>query len=113
SMIYAGVSQEDPRVQGAVTFLQKNYNLAANPGMGQQGLFYYYHTMAKALDALDQPFFTDANGEQHEWRAELRNRLYNLQQADGSWVNPTTRWMEGDPNLVSGYTLLALAYCKP
>ncbi len=113
SMIYAGVSKEDPRVKAAVDFLRKNYSLDANPGMGQQGLFYYYHTMAKALDAMQQGEFVDAGGTKHAWKQELRDKIASLQQPDGSWVNPTTRWMEGDPNLVCGYTLMALAYCKP
>ncbi len=113
SMIYAGVAQDDPRVKAAVEFLRKNYTLDANPGVGQQGLFYYYHTMAKALDALGEPQFADASGSSHDWKSELVDKLFELQQPDGSWTNPTTRWMEGDPNLVSGYTLMALGYCKP
>ncbi len=113
SMIYAGLDQDDPRVKAAVSFLKKNYDVNSNPGMGQQGLFYYYHTMAKALSALEQEQFVDADGQPHDWKAELRSKLAELQQPDGSWVNETTRWMEGDPNLVCGYTLLALAYCKP
>jgi squalene-hopene/tetraprenyl-beta-curcumene cyclase len=112
SMIYAGVSQDDPRVQAAVGFLRKNYTLDANPGMDQQGLFYYFHTMAKALDALGEPQFVDASGTTHAWKTQLLKKLADLQQPDGSWVNPTTRWMEGDPNLVCGYALLALAYCE-
>lgn len=34
-------------------------------------------------------------------------------QPDGSWVNESTRWLEGDPNLVTGYALLTLSYCRP
>lgn len=113
SMIYAGVGAEDPRVQAAVDFLRKHYSLDDNPGVGQQGLFYYYHTMAKALDAFGEANFADASGIEHDWKAELLDKLSELQQPDGSWVNPNTRWMEGDPNLVSGYALLALAHCKP
>ena len=113
SMIYAGVSKDDPRVKAAVGFLRKNYDLESNPGMGLQGLFYYFHTLAKALDAYDDATFMDAQGKEHLWRDELRVKLARMQLADGSWVNENTRWMEGDPNLVSGYALLALSYCKP
>ncbi len=113
SMIYAGVSKEDPRVKAATEFLRKNYDLESNPGMGLQGLFYYYHTMAKALDAFGEETFMDAKGTKHAWKDELRVKLATLQLADGSWVNENTRWMEGDPNLVCGYALLALSYCKP
>lgn len=113
SMIYAGLDEEDPRVRAAVDFLRKHYTLESNPGMGQQGLYYYYHTMAKALDALGKDSFTDAAGQSHDWKAELRGQLAELQRPDGSWVNDNTRWMEGDPNLVCGYALLALSYCAP
>ena len=113
SMIYAGVGADDPRVEAAVTFLRKHYSLDDNPGVGQQGLFYYYQTMAKALDAFGDANFTDASGTEHDWKTELLAKLSELQLPDGSWVNPNTRWMEGDPNLVSGYALLALAHCKP
>lgn len=113
SMIYAGVSQDDRRVKAAITFLQKNYDLESNPGMGQQGLYYYYHTMAKAFDAIGQKHFVDADGKKHDWKSDIRGKLAGVQRPDGSWVNDTTRWMEGDPNLVCGYALLALSYCKP
>ncbi|MEO8268771.1 MAG: prenyltransferase/squalene oxidase repeat-containing protein, partial [Aureliella sp.] len=102
SMIYAGVGSDDPRVQAAVDFLRKHYSLEDNPGVGQQGLFYYYQTMAKALNAYGEPKFADASGTEHDWKAELLDKLSELQQPDGSWVNPNDRWMEGDPNLVSG-----------
>lgn len=113
SMIYAGLTKEDQRVKAAIEFLKQNYSLEKNPGMDQQGLFYYYHTMAKTLDALGEDQFVDADGNSHLWKSELGAKLATLQQKDGSWVNPTTRWMEGDPNLVGAYALLALAYCEP
>lgn len=113
SMIYAGVNQDDPRVKAATKFLQQNYDLNSNPGVGQQGLFYYYHTMAKALNAVGSQTFKDAKGQEHNWKTELRAKLKSLQREDGSWVNDTTRWMEGDPNLVCAYALLTLGQCKP
>ena len=113
SMIYAGLDDSDPRVKAAVSFLKKYYDLESNPGMGQQGLFYYYHTMAKALNAYGSESFVDADGDKHDWRSELLTKLDSLQTENGSWVNPNTRWMEGDPNLVTAYALLTLAECKP
>jgi squalene-hopene/tetraprenyl-beta-curcumene cyclase len=83
------------------------------PALRQRGLYYYYHTMAKSLSALGEDKFTDINGVQHDWRAEITAALAKRQKPDGSWVNETDRWMEGDPNLVTGYALMALAYCKP
>jgi squalene-hopene/tetraprenyl-beta-curcumene cyclase len=113
SMIYAGVGADDPRVKAAVKWLQSHYDLTSNPGLGGSGLYYYYHTFAKALDAVGKPEFVDDKGVKHDWRSELLAALLQRQQSDGSWVNKDTRWMEGDPNLVTGYALLTLAYCKP
>ncbi len=113
SMIYAGVSADDPRVKAAVKWLQSHYDLTSNPGMGGSGLYYYYHTFAKALDAVGKAEFVDDKGAKHDWRRELLGALVQRQQDDGSWVNKDTRWMEGDPNLVTGYVLLTLTYCKP
>ena len=113
SMIYAGVGPEDPRVKAATQWIQKNYDLKQNPGLGDSGLYYYYHTFAKALDAIGQDTFQSADGAKHDWRAELTTQLAKLQQKDGSWINDNARWLEGDPNLVTGYALLALAYSRP
>jgi squalene-hopene/tetraprenyl-beta-curcumene cyclase len=113
SMIYCGVGPEDPRVRAATKWIREHYTLAENPGMGADGLFYYYHTFAKALDAVGNDEFVDANGTSHVWRHELANRLFELQKEDGSWVNTSERWLEADPNLVTAYSLLALSYCEP
>ncbi len=114
SMIYAGVGPNDPRVKAALAWLKKNYALDSNPGMGDSGLYYYYNTFAKALDALGQETFVDAAGVTHRWRDELAAELVKRQRSDGAWTNENARWMEGDANLVTGYALLALAYCvKP
>ena len=113
SMIYCGLKPDDPRVKGAVEWISKHYDLDSNPGMGDSGLYYYYHTFAKALAALGQDEFKDDKGELHNWRHELIAVLAGRQQKDGSWVNSNERWLEGDANLVTGYALLALSYCKP
>ncbi len=113
SMIYAGVDAKDPRVQAAFKWIQKHYSVEENPGMGQSGLFYYYHTFAKALDAMNLKMIEDAAGKKHDWRAELTNHLLSLQRENGSWVNPEKKWMEGDPNMATAYTLLTLAYTAP
>ncbi len=113
SMIYAGVKPDDPRVKAAVKWISAHYDLKSNPGMGQSGLYYYYHIFAKALDAVGQDQLEDADGKKHPWRQELTAELASRQQSDGSWVNDATRWLEGDPNLVTAYALMALSYTKP
>jgi squalene-hopene/tetraprenyl-beta-curcumene cyclase len=113
SMIYAGLTADDPRVIAAMKFIRKHYSLKENPGMNQAGLFYYYHTFAKALDAAEIEILEDDEGTPHPWRDELAHQLMEMQQEDGSWVNSKNdRWMEGDRQLVTAYALLALAYCR-
>jgi squalene-hopene/tetraprenyl-beta-curcumene cyclase len=114
SMIYAGLTPDDPRVKAAVAWLQKNYTLDSNPGLGEAGLYYYYDTFARALDAAGQETFVDSQGVAHPWRDELASELVRRQRPDGSWINErSAKWLEGDPNLVTGYALLALSYCRP
>jgi squalene-hopene/tetraprenyl-beta-curcumene cyclase len=116
SMIYCGVGKEDPRMKKALEWIANNYTLDANPGMPeavkQKGLYYYYHTFAKTMHALGQDTFTDAKGVKHDWRADLVAALAKRQRPDGSWTNENDRWMEGDADLVTGYAMMALSYCK-
>lgn len=113
SMIFAGLTQDDPRVKAAVDWIRKHYALDSNPGMGDAGLYYYYHTFAKALDTLGADEIEDAQGRKHDWRRELAEELARRQDANASWVNGNPRWMEGDPNLATAFALLALSHCRP
>jgi len=112
SFIYADVDKNDPRVQSAYEWAQKNWTLEENPGMELQGLFYYYQTLAKALSAMDVDVVELQNGTTVNWRTDLIKKLLSLQkiEADGTgyWVNTEGRWWEADPTLVTSYSLLAL-----
>jgi squalene-hopene/tetraprenyl-beta-curcumene cyclase len=117
SMIYCGVSKEDIRYKKALEWVKKNYSVEVNPGMppqnAQRGLYYYYHTMAKTLSAMEVTEFEDDKGVKHDWKKDLFEALKKKQKPDGSWINATDRWMEGDPKLVTGFSLMALSYVKP
>lgn len=112
SMILAGLKADDQRVKAAYEFIQKNYSLDENPGLGQRGLYYYYQTFAKALSLIGKPTITDSAGKEHDWRKDLIAALSERQAANGSWVNKSDSFMEGDPNLVTAYGLLALAAAR-
>ena len=108
SYLYAELKKDDPRVRAAREWLRRNYTLEENPGLGNQGLYYYYHTMAKALTANGEDRFADAQGKEHDWRHELMGKLVSLQKADGEWQNDNNRWWENSPVLCTCYSLLAL-----
>jgi squalene-hopene/tetraprenyl-beta-curcumene cyclase len=110
SMVYARLSKADRRVQAAYDWVRRNWTVQENPGLGQQGLYYYYLTMARALHAYGDDVIVDAAGNEHNWRAELLSELLRVQQADGSWVNANGRWMEGIPELATAYAVLAIEH---
>ncbi|MCH2200764.1 MAG: terpene cyclase/mutase family protein [Fuerstiella sp.] len=113
SLIYAGLQPDDPRILAATEWIGRHYTLDQNPGMGDQGLYYYFHTFAKTMSAFGNDEFIDAEGRKHDWRTELTERLSDLQNPNGSWINPRAqRWEEGDPHLVTAYCLLALSHCE-
>jgi squalene-hopene/tetraprenyl-beta-curcumene cyclase len=108
SYIYADLKRDDPRVKAVFDWLRGNYTLAENPGMGPQGLYYYFHTLTKALTAYGINELPLANGRNVAWRREVASRLMDLQRRDGSWENDNSRWWEKDPVLVTSYAVLSL-----
>ncbi len=110
SMLYAGLTRQDPRVQLAIHWIRQNYTLDANPAdTGGRGQFFYYHTLAKALSAYGQNPITDSRGIRHDWKVELRDRLATLQNPDGSWLNQKVGdYLENNPVVVTAYGVLAL-----
>ena len=130
SYTLAGLPGDDPRVQGAVRWIQHNWDLATNPGadpaLGEkvkyQGLFYYYMVLAQALDlagvkTVAVPGPANDQGEatttEIDWRKALRAQLEGMQQPDGSWVNGKNgRWYESMPMLCTCYALAALERCR-
>ncbi|MEQ1839595.1 MAG: prenyltransferase/squalene oxidase repeat-containing protein [Verrucomicrobiales bacterium] len=111
SFIYADLDRNDPRVAAVMDWLQKNFTLEENPGMDAQGLYYYYHTMSKALAITGTKNIVTAEGKKIDWKEKLSIKLMSTQQQDGSWMNNTSnRWMEDNPVLVTAYSLLALQH---
>ena len=108
SYIYADLKPEDPRVAAAFNWLKANYTLDENPGMGPQGLFYYYHLLTKALTLRGTDTFQTPDGHTINWRETVSLRLINLQNANGSWANENGRWFEKDPVLVTAYSVISL-----
>jgi squalene-hopene/tetraprenyl-beta-curcumene cyclase len=113
SLLYAGISKDDPRVIAAYRWLCSSFSTTENPGMvnagkdhAADGLFYYYHVMARSLNAYGQPSLPTTAGDK-DWRLELLSALEKSQQPNGSWTGGKA-YMETNPTLVTSYSVLAL-----
>ena len=113
SFIYANVDKDDERVQAAFKWIKEHFTLEENYGMGAQGLYYHYHTIAKALRLYGASTFVDSKGISHDWYQEFAEKMIELQKPDGFWVNEESRWMERDPRLVTAYVILGLDTAYP
>ncbi|MDX2147105.1 MAG: prenyltransferase/squalene oxidase repeat-containing protein [Planctomycetota bacterium] len=112
SYMYAGLTKDDPRVLAAFEWIRRNYTVDENPGLGTDGMYYYYVVFARALGEFGAPTIEtiapDGASEPRDWRADLVRRLAALQQPDGSFKSVDDRWMENDPVLITAYSLVAL-----
>lgn len=109
SLVYSDLEKSDPRVKTVLEWLSKNYTLEENPGLGGQGLFYYYNVMAKTLAATGKPTLNGPDGLKIHWREKLGAKILSTQREDGSWINQdASRWMENEAILVTCYAVLAM-----
>ena len=134
SLLYAELDRDDPRVESAYEWIRRNYTLEENPQMGAEGLYYYFISFARALDAFGGAHITplvsaqtgeividDASatgdapggfveGDTRDWQNDLVDRLAELQNDDGSFRAVHNRWMENNPVLITAYSLIALQH---
>lgn len=115
SYLALDVTKDDPRVQAAMAWCKDHYQFEANPGMVKgkelQGLMYYFTTMAKTFDLMDQTAMQLKDGRTVDWRADLFNAIKGQAKIDGDkamWINSADRWTEGSPHLCTSYMLMAL-----
>ena len=107
SMCSAKLDRGDPRVRQSLEYLAKFWSVDENPGMGNQGLYYFYDIMARALSAAG----VETVGG-HAWKKELSEKLMSLQKPDGSWYNDNNRFWEADPVLCTSFAVLVLSLCR-
>ena len=112
SMCSARLTKAAPRVRHALGYCRDHWSLEENPGMGSQGLFYYYDILARALSAAGVDLFERPDGSVILWKKELAERLRALQKPDGSWSNDNNRFWEGDPVLCTSFAIIALSLCS-
>ncbi|HOX08731.1 MAG TPA: terpene cyclase/mutase family protein [Planctomycetota bacterium] len=111
SFLWAGVDREDARVKSAYRWVEENWNLEENVNLKDAGLYYYYLTMAKALQVYGRREIKGKDGAVHDWPKELAAKIASLQKPDGSWSNRNDKWFEQDPVLVTAYMVRALSIC--
>lgn len=107
SMCSAKLDRGDPRVRQSLEYLAKYWSVDENPGMGKQGLYYFYDIMARALTAAG----VESVGG-HQWKRELYDKVVSLQREDGSWCNDNNRFWEADPVLCTSFAMLVLELCR-
>lgn len=111
-LIYAKVPRDDPRVKSAFDWTTKHWSLEENPGMGAQGLYFFYNVLTKALSAYGQDRIEIQGGKAISWRTEVVKKLLELHKIDpdgtGYWLNATGRFWEANPVLATSYTVLTL-----
>ena len=122
SMIYAFIDKNDPRVQAAYRWIKEHYTLDKNIGMvntqdkpraDKEGLYYYYHTFAKALDAYgEETLITLPDNQTHYWSKDLVAKLAAVQKPEGLWINDADRWGENYAPLPTSYALMSLNICR-
>ena len=117
--LFAGVPRDDARMKAAMGWIRDHFTVDSNPGFdtstdpeaGLQGLYYYFYSVARALDTFGEEVIVDTDGVEHHWRDELAEKVISLQREDGSWVNRKERWWEGIPSLATSYAVLTLNLC--
>ncbi len=111
ALVHAHLEKSDPRVRSVVEYGSRFWTLEENPGQGQQGLFFYFNVMARALSAAGMDALPKhAAAGEIRWREEVVKKVMSLQKPDGSWANDNNRWWENDPVLATSYSLLALEF---
>jgi squalene-hopene/tetraprenyl-beta-curcumene cyclase len=100
-------------VRSAFDWSAKHWTLKENPGMGGQGLYFFFNVLTRSLDAYGQDLVPTEGGKMIDWRIQIARRLVAAQKVDpdtggGYWINDTGRFWESDPVLATAYSLLAL-----
>ncbi|MEO0965015.1 MAG: prenyltransferase/squalene oxidase repeat-containing protein [Planctomycetota bacterium] len=111
SYLYADLPPDDERVAAALAWISDNYDFTRNPGMPEparlQGLYYYWMTAGRALDAWGATYVDTADGPR-DWANDLIGTVTAAQREDGSWANAEPRWMESNPEMATCFALIAL-----
>lgn len=114
ALVYCRLAPDDPRVRSTLDWASRHWTLEENPGVGDQGLYFFYDVIGRALSVagFDEIPRAAENGGPVRWRRELLDKIVSLQREDGSFSNRNGRFWENDPVLVTGYSAVALSFAS-
>lgn len=112
ALVYCKLPPHDPRVRSALDWASRHWTLEENPGMGEQGLYFFYDIVGRSLSVSGIGEIPVAGGEGGTvaWRPALLAKLRSLQRRDGSFANRNGRYWENDPVLATGYSAVTAAF---
>ena len=110
ALVYCELDRGDPRVKSTLDWAGKHWSLEENPGIGEQGIYFFYDIISRALTAAKVESLPREGAEAVDWRRELIEKLLALQRADGSFANANSRFWENDPVLVTAYSMITLEF---
>jgi squalene-hopene/tetraprenyl-beta-curcumene cyclase len=119
ALLRCGLDADDPRVQAARRWLERNFSATDNPGQWEddravlQNATYYYWTwsVSHALMGLDlQQVKTDQG--QVRWAEVLADEVLGRQKRDGAWVNRDIDGREDCPLVATPWAAATLAVCR-
>lgn len=119
ALLVLGLAPDHPRVLAARAWLERNFSAEHNPGDFAEGngdlrdatYYYYCWSVGHALLHLRVRELRTPAGRV-DAAAELAEALLRRQQADGSWVNPSTDAREDDPLVSTPFAAATLAICR-
>lgn len=110
--LFGGLEKNDPAVKAAIKYIRNTFSIDKHPGFefdkseraDLQGIFYYYLTMSRALDAWGENPLAMKGGKTIDWPRALGTKLLALQK-DARWINENPRWWEDKDVMVTAYVL--------
>lgn len=114
ALVYCELEPTDPRVRSTLDWASRHWTLEENPGVGDQGLYFFYNVIGRSLTAagIKEIPVAGEEGKTINWSDELINKVDSLQKEKGNWVNKNGRFWENDPVLSTSYSILSLTFAS-
>jgi squalene-hopene/tetraprenyl-beta-curcumene cyclase len=113
-----GLSDDDPRVAAAWSWLDRHFDADSHPGdyaLDRQAArpavyFYYCYSFLEAVAAANSPGPAPANTTR--WAAAIADALLARQRPDASWKNDAVDVREDDPLIATALAASTLVRCR-